>query len=87
MVGPGIFPLLPSERNFRDSPACESRWGQLAESSIALREVYRNPGLPPAQFRMGRLDHRQLGLHTVALIVYAYDAGGVSAVGLVGLIR
>jgi len=59
---------------------------QLRESSTALREVYRNPALRRLQFAWaGSIVGSWAS--TVALIVYAYDAGGTSAVGLIGLIR
>ncbi|MGZ4257821.1 MAG: MFS transporter [Gaiellaceae bacterium] len=59
---------------------------QLRESSAALREVYRNPGLRRLQFAWAGSIVGSWA-YTVALIVYAYNAGGTSAVGLVGLIR
>jgi len=59
---------------------------QLRESSAALREVYRNPGLRRLQLAWAGSIVGSWA-YTVALVVYAYDAGGTSAVGLVGLIR
>ena len=59
---------------------------QLRESSRALREVYRNHGLRRLQLAWaGSI----IGTwaYSVAIVVYAYHQGGVSAVGLVGLIR
>jgi MFS family permease len=59
---------------------------RLAESFGAWRNVYRNPGLRRLEFAwMGSI----IGswAYFVALAVFAYDAGGASAVGLVGLIR
>jgi MFS family permease len=59
---------------------------RLRESFGALREVYRNPALR-------RLELAWVGsiigtwAYSIALVVYAYRAGGASAVGLVGLIR
>jgi MFS family permease len=59
---------------------------QLRESSRALREVYRNRSLRRLQLAWaGSI----IGTwsYSVALVVYAYHAGGASAVGLVNLIR
>jgi MFS family permease len=59
---------------------------RLAESFGAWRDVYSNPGLRRLEFAwMGSI----IGswAYFVALAVFAYDAGGASAVGLVGLIR
>jgi MFS family permease len=59
---------------------------QLRDSLRAFRGVYDNQGLR-------RLQYAWIGssvgtwAYTVALMVYAYDHGGASAVGLVGLIR
>lgn len=59
---------------------------QLSESLGALRAVFANPGLR-------RLELAWVGSVTgewsyvVALAVFAFDAGGAAAVGLVGLIR
>jgi predicted MFS family arabinose efflux permease len=59
---------------------------RLAESSGALRAVFANPDLR-------RLELAWAGAITgkwaygVALVVYAYDAGGPAAVGLLGLVR
>ena len=59
---------------------------RLAESSGALRAVFANPDLR-------RLELAWAGAITgkwaygVALIVFAYDAGGPAAVGLLGLVR
>jgi MFS family permease len=77
---------LRSERNFRDSPLVKGLREQLRESVGALREVYRNRGLRRLQLAWAGSIVGSWA-YTVALIVYAYHAGGASAVGLVGLIR
>jgi MFS family permease len=59
---------------------------QLRESFGAVREVYRNRGLRRLQFAWAGSIVGSWA-YTVALVVYAYNAGGPSAVGLVGLIR
>jgi MFS family permease len=59
---------------------------RLTESFGALRDVYRNRSLRRLQLAwMGSI----IGswAYFVALAVFAYEAGGASAVGLVGLIR
>jgi MFS family permease len=59
---------------------------QLRESSHAMREVYRNHGLRRLQLAWaGSI----IGTwaYSVAIVVYAYNQGGATAVGLVGLIR
>ncbi len=59
---------------------------QLRESLRALADVFRNPGLR-------RLELAWVGsvtgewAYAVALAVYAYEAGGATAVGLVALLR
>src|SRR5215211_192388 len=59
---------------------------QLRESLRALADVFRNPGLR-------RLELAWVGsvtgewAYVVALAVFAYEAGGATAVGLVGVIR
>jgi MFS family permease len=59
---------------------------QLRESLRALADVFRNPGLR-------RLELAWVGsvtgewAYVVALAVYAYEAGGATAVGLVALLR
>ena len=63
------------------------RYGNsLGESSHALREVYRNRSLRRLQLAWAGSIIGSWA-YSVALVVYAYDAGGASAVGLVGLIR
>jgi MFS family permease len=60
--------------------------GQLRESLRALADVFGNPGLR-------RLELAWVGsvtgewAYVVALAVFAYEAGGATAVGLVGVIR
>jgi MFS family permease len=58
----------------------------LAESSRAFREVFANPGLRRIELAWaGSL----LGTwaYSIAVVVYAYEQGGASAVGVVGLLR
>jgi MFS family permease len=59
---------------------------RLGESFRALREVYRNPGLRRLQLAWAGSIMGSWA-YSVALALYAYRAGGASAVGLVGLIR
>ena len=60
--------------------------GQLAESGKAFREVFRNPGLRRIELAWaGSI----LGTwaYGIAVVVYAYEQGGATAVGVVGLAR
>jgi MFS family permease len=60
--------------------------GHLAESSRAFREVFRNQGLRRIELAWaGSI----LGTwaYGIAVVVYAYEQGGATAVGVVGLIR
>jgi MFS family permease len=58
----------------------------LGDSFRALGEVLRNPSLRRLQLAWAGSIIGSWA-YTVALVVYAYDHGGASAVGLVGLIR
>ena len=58
----------------------------LRESVRAMREVFRNRALRRLQLAWGGSIIGSWA-YTVALIVYAYDHGGATAVGLAGLIR
>src|SRR5207244_9979958 len=60
--------------------------GDLAESGKAFREVFRNPGLRRIELAWaGSI----LGTwaYGIAVVVYAYEQGGATAVGVVGLAR
>jgi MFS family permease len=60
--------------------------GQLAESGRAFRDVFRNESLRRLQFAWAA---SILGTwaYGIAVIVYAYEQGGATAVGVVGLAR
>jgi MFS family permease len=60
--------------------------GQLAESSRAFRDVFRNPGLRRIELAWAA---SILGTwaYGIAVVVYAYEQGGATAVGVVGLAR
>jgi MFS family permease len=58
----------------------------LRESALAMREVFRNRGLRRLQLAWAGSIIGSWA-YTVALVVYAFDQGGASAVGLVGLVR
>jgi MFS family permease len=58
----------------------------LAESVRALRGALANPELRRLQIALASLVVGQWA-YTVAVAVYAYEQGGVAAVGLVGLVR
>jgi MFS family permease len=58
----------------------------LRESARAMREVFRNRGLRRLQLAWAGSIIGSWA-YTVALVVYAFDQGGATAVGLVGLIR
>jgi MFS family permease len=59
---------------------------QLRESLRALADVFRNPGLRRLQLAwVGSVTGEWA--YVVALAVYAYEAGGATAVGLVALLR
>jgi MFS family permease len=77
---------LPIRRKIGHSPPVSALREQFRESLRALREVYRNRNLRRLQLAWaGSI----IGTwaYSVAIVVYAYRVGGVSAVGLVGLIR
>jgi MFS family permease len=60
--------------------------GHLAESSEAFRDVFRNQGLRRIELAWaGSI----LGTwaYGIAVVVYAYEQGGATAVGIVGLLR
>ena len=59
---------------------------RLAESLRAFREVFTNPNLRRVQLAFAGSVTGQWA-YGVGLVVFAYHAGGASAVGLVGLIR
>ena len=60
--------------------------GRLGESLEAFRAVFQNPNLRRLQLAWGGsiIGHWAYG---IALAVYAYNEGGVTAVGVVGLVR
>jgi len=60
--------------------------GHLAESSRAFRDVFRNPGLRRIELAWAA---SILGTwaYGIAVVVYAYEQGGATAVGVVGLAR
>jgi MFS family permease len=60
--------------------------GQLAESGRAFQDVFRNEGLRRIELAWAA---SILGTwaYGIAVVVYAYDQGGATAVGLVGLAR
>jgi MFS family permease len=60
--------------------------GRLAESAKALREVFANPDLGRLELAWGFYWTAETAW-LVALGVYAYEAGGAFAVGLVGFLR
>jgi MFS family permease len=59
---------------------------QLAESGRAFRDVFRNPGLRRIELAWAA---SVIGTwaYGIAVIVYAYEQGGATAVGVVGLAR
>ena len=59
---------------------------RLADSSAALRSVFRNPALRRVQLAWAG-STMGVWLYMVGLGVYAYQAGGASAVGALGLAR
>ena len=59
---------------------------RLGESAAAFAEVFRNPGLRRVELAWAGSVAGDWA-YAVALAVYAYEAGGAAAVGLVGLIR
>jgi MFS family permease len=58
----------------------------LRESARAMREVFRNRGLRRLQLAWAGSIIGSWA-YTVALVVFAFEQGGASAVGLVGLVR
>jgi MFS family permease len=59
---------------------------RLSESAQAFRAVFANPNLRRQQLAWGG-SITGYWAYLVALAVFAYDAGGAAAVGLIGLIR
>jgi MFS family permease len=59
---------------------------QLAESSAAFRDVFRNPALRRLQLAWAGSIFGTWA-YGIAVVVYAYDQGGATAVGVVGLVR
>ena len=59
----------------------------LRESSRALQAASHNRALRQLQLALGRPRSSAPGPIAIALVVFAYDHGGASAVGLVALIR
>ncbi len=59
---------------------------RLRESSDAFKAVFTNPGLVRVELAWG-FAITAYWAFIIALSVYAYDAGGAAAVGLVGLVR
>jgi MFS family permease len=60
--------------------------GQLAESGQAFREVFRNEGLRRIELAWAA-SIVGTWAYGIAVIVYAYEQGGATAVGVVGLAR
>jgi MFS family permease len=59
---------------------------KLADSTRSLRDVFRNPGLRRLQLAFGGSIVGDWA-YAVAVAVYAYDRGGPTAVGVLGVIR
>jgi MFS family permease len=59
---------------------------KLADSTRSLRDVFRNPGLRRLQLAFGGSIIGDWA-YAVAVAVYAYDRGGATAVGVLGVIR
>jgi MFS family permease len=59
---------------------------KLADSTRSLRDVFRNPGLRRLQLAFGGSIIGDWA-YAVAVAVYAYDRGGPTAVGVLGVIR
>jgi MFS family permease len=59
---------------------------KLADSTQSLRDVFRNPGLRRLQLAFGGSIIGDWA-YAVAVAVYAYDRGGATAVGVLGVIR
>ena len=59
---------------------------KLADSTRSLRDVFRNPGLRRLQLAFGGSIVGDWA-YAVAVAVYAYDRGGATAVGVLGVIR
>ena len=60
--------------------------GQFAESGRAFREVFRNEGLRRIELAWAA-SIVGTWAYGIAVIVYAYEQGGATAVGVVGLAR
>src|SRR6187397_502073 len=57
-----------------------------AQATAALRAAMRNPGVRRVELAWGAAITAEWA-HFVALGVFAYDAGGTTAVGIAGLVR
>jgi MFS family permease len=60
--------------------------GQLAESGRAFQDVFRNPGLRRIELAWAA-SIVGTWAYGIAVVVYAYEQGGATAVGVVGLAR
>jgi MFS family permease len=60
--------------------------GQLADSGVAFRDVFRNEGLRRIELAWAA-SIVGTWAYGIAVIVYAYEQGGATAVGVVGLAR
>lgn len=60
--------------------------GELVSASSAVTAVFANPGLRSLELSWGALSVATWS-YAIALSVYAYEIGGVAAVGLIALIR
>ena len=67
-------------------PPVRGLLGQLAESGRAFREVFRNDGLRRVELAWAA-SIVGTWAYGIAVIVYAYEQGGATAVGVVGLAR
>lgn len=64
----------------------ERRRGRLSEPFHAFRAVFANPGLRRVELAWAGSETGKW-LYIIALAIFAYDAGGATAVGVVALIR
>src|SRR5690242_11460061 len=83
----GIFPA-PLQMH---KPGCDPRpvrrlLGQLRESGQAFRDVFANPALRRIQLAWAASIFGTWA-YGITVIVYAYEQGGATAVGVVGLAR
>ena len=60
--------------------------GKLVDAGRSMREVFRNPGLRRLQLAFAGSIVGDWA-YAVAVAVYAYDQGGPTAVGVLGVIR